>query len=53
MSYVNESSVQDQEKKPNFIRLEFSKKQVDFDHPKHNENNGKDYVRILAPERGS
>lgn len=33
-----------------FVTIDLSKKQVDFEHPHHNEKNGKDYVRVLAPD---
>lgn len=36
-----------------FVTIELSKKQIDLAHPKTNEKNGKDYVRVFAPERGT
>ena len=33
-----------------YVTIDLSKKQVDFEHPHHNDKNGKDYVRILAPD---
>ena len=33
-----------------YVTIDLSKKQVDFDHPHHNEKNGKDYLRVLAPD---
>ena len=49
---MNNHKEVNQEEKLHFVKLELSRKQVDFDHPKKNEKNGKDYVRILAPMGG-
>lgn len=38
--------------KMTFVTVELSKKQVDMKHVHHNENNGKDYLRIYAPGGG-
>lgn len=35
-----------------FVTIDLSKKQVDYDSARKNEKNGKDYVRILAPGGG-
>lgn len=35
-----------------FVTIDLSKKQVDMEHPYHNEKNGKDYLRIYAPDGG-
>lgn len=36
-----------------FVTINLSKKQVDMEHPYHNEKNGKDYLRIFAPGGGT
>lgn len=36
----------------NFVTIELSRKQIDFEHPVFNERMQKDYLRIYAPEGG-
>lgn len=35
-----------------FVKITLSRKQMDIDHPYKNEKNGKDYIRVFAPEGG-
>lgn len=42
----------DSEEKQKFVTIDLSRKQVDWEHAKVNEKNGKTYARVYAPEGG-
>lgn len=47
--YMEEKAMANNE----YVTIDLSKKQVDYEHAKVNEKNGKEYVRIMGPEGGS
>lgn len=50
--YKGGHNMADSNQNVSYVTIELSKKQVDMGHPKFNEKNGKNYLRIYAPGGG-